>query len=82
MPSVGDHGAARRAGDPHRFAQGLAGHGEQDPKVLITVARQVAASLPRCQAHLGPGGNLMACVYAGDILTALTSAFEQDAKGN
>jgi pimeloyl-ACP methyl ester carboxylesterase len=57
-------------------------HGEQDPKVLITVARQVAASLPRCQAHLGPGGHLMARDHAGDILTALASDFEQDAKGN
>jgi len=57
-------------------------HGEQDPKVLITVARQVAASLPRCQEHLGPGGHLIACDHAGDILTALTSAFEQDSKGN
>jgi pimeloyl-ACP methyl ester carboxylesterase len=57
-------------------------HGEQDLKVPITVARQVAASLPRCRAHLGPGGHLMACDHAGDILTALISAFEQDAKGN
>ena len=51
-------------------------HGEQDPKVLITIARQVAASLPRFQAHFGPGGHLMACDHAGDILTVLTSAFE------
>jgi pimeloyl-ACP methyl ester carboxylesterase len=55
-------------------------HGEQDPKVPITVARQVATSLPRCQAHFGPGGHLMACDHAGDILTTLTSAFEQDGK--
>lgn len=31
-------------------------HGEQDPKVPITVARQVAGSLRRCQAHFAPGG--------------------------
>ena len=36
-------------------------HGGQDPKVPITLARQVAASLPRCQAHFGDGGHLMAC---------------------
>jgi pimeloyl-ACP methyl ester carboxylesterase len=57
-------------------------HGEQDPKVPIAIARQVATSLPRCQAHFGAGGHLMACDHAGDILTALTSAFEQDAKGD
>ena len=57
-------------------------HGEQDPKVPITVARQVATSLPRCQAHFEPGGHLMACDHAGAILTALTSAFEQDGKGD
>ena len=57
-------------------------HGEQDPKVPITVARQVAASLPRCQAHFGAGGHMMACDHAAAILAALTSAFEQDAKGN
>lgn len=57
-------------------------HGEQDPKVPINIARQVAASLPRCQAHFGPGGHLMACDHAGDILTALASAFEQDGKGD
>jgi pimeloyl-ACP methyl ester carboxylesterase len=50
-------------------------HGEQDPKVPITVARQVAASLPRCQAHFRDGGHLMVCDHAGDILTTLTSAF-------
>jgi pimeloyl-ACP methyl ester carboxylesterase len=55
-------------------------HGEQDPKVPITVARQVAASLPRCQAHFGPGGHLMACDHAGEILTTLTSAVERDGK--
>ena len=55
-------------------------HGEQDPKVPITVARQVAASLPRAQAHFGDGGHLMACDHAGDILTTVTSAFEQDGK--
>ena len=55
-------------------------HGEQDPKVPITVARQVAASLPRCQAHFGDGGHLMACDHAGDILTTLTGAFEQDGR--
>jgi pimeloyl-ACP methyl ester carboxylesterase len=55
-------------------------HGEQDPKVPVTVARQVATSLPRCQPHFGPGGHLMACDHAGDILTTLTSAFEQDGK--
>ena len=55
-------------------------HGEQDPNVPITVARQMAASLPHCQAHFGAGGHLMACDHAGEILTALTGAFEQDAK--
>jgi pimeloyl-ACP methyl ester carboxylesterase len=55
-------------------------HGEQDPKVPITVARQVAASLPRCRAHLGAGGHLMACDYAGEILTTVTGAFERDGK--
>ena len=55
-------------------------HGEQDPKVPITVARQVAASLPRCQAHFGDGGHLMACDHAGEILTAVTRAFEQEGK--
>jgi pimeloyl-ACP methyl ester carboxylesterase len=55
-------------------------HGEQDPKVPIAVARQVATSLPRCQAHFGAGGHLMACDHAGDILTTVTSAFERDGK--
>jgi pimeloyl-ACP methyl ester carboxylesterase len=55
-------------------------HGEQDPSVPITVARQMAASLPHCQAHFGAGGHLMACDHAGEILTALAGAFEQDAK--
>jgi pimeloyl-ACP methyl ester carboxylesterase len=50
-------------------------HGEQDPKVPITVARQLAGSLPHCQTHFGLGGHLMACDHASDILTALTSAF-------
>jgi pimeloyl-ACP methyl ester carboxylesterase len=55
-------------------------HGEQDPKVPITLARQLAAGLPRCQAHFGPGGHLMACDHAGEILTTVTGAFEQDAE--
>ena len=55
-------------------------HGGQDPKVPITLARQVAASLPRCQAHFGDGGHLMACDHAAQILGTLTSAFEQDGK--
>jgi pimeloyl-ACP methyl ester carboxylesterase len=55
-------------------------HGEQDPKVPITVARQLAASLPRCHTHFGTGGHLMACDHPGEILTTVTSAFEQDAK--
>jgi pimeloyl-ACP methyl ester carboxylesterase len=55
-------------------------HGEQDPKVPITIARAAAASLPRCQPHFGPGGHLMACDHAGDILAALASAFDQDGK--
>ena len=50
-------------------------HGEQDPKVPITVARQLAGSLPRCQTHFGPGGHLMACDHTGEILATLTSAF-------
>jgi pimeloyl-ACP methyl ester carboxylesterase len=55
-------------------------HGEQDPKVPITVARQLAASLPHCQTHFGAGGHLMACDHADEILTTVTSAFDQDAK--
>jgi pimeloyl-ACP methyl ester carboxylesterase len=55
-------------------------HGEQDPKVPITLARQLAASLPHCQTHFGPGGHLMACDHAGEILTTVTGAFEQDAE--
>ena len=55
-------------------------HGEQDPKVPITVARQLAASLPHCHTRFGAGGHLMACDHAGEILTTVTSAFEQDAK--
>jgi pimeloyl-ACP methyl ester carboxylesterase len=55
-------------------------HGEQDPKVPITAARQMAASLPRCQAHFGAGGHLTACDHAAEILTTVTSAFEQDGK--
>jgi pimeloyl-ACP methyl ester carboxylesterase len=50
-------------------------HGEQDPKVPIAIARQMAASLPHCQAHFGTGGHLMACDHASEILTALTSVF-------
>jgi len=55
-------------------------HGEQDPKVPITLARRVAASLPRCQAHFGAGGHLMACDHAGEILTTVTTAFDRDGK--
>ena len=55
-------------------------HGEQDPKVPITVARQLAAGLPRCHTHFGAGGHLMACDHAGEILNTVASAFEQDAK--
>ena len=55
-------------------------HGEQDPKVPIAVARQLAASLPHCHTRFGAGGHLMACDHAGEILTTVTSAFEQDAK--
>ena len=51
-------------------------HGEQDPKVPITAARQLASSLPHCHTHFGPGGHLMACDHAGEILTTVTSAFE------
>jgi pimeloyl-ACP methyl ester carboxylesterase len=50
-------------------------HGEQDPKVPITTARQLAASLPRCQTHFAPGGHLMACDHASEILATLTTAF-------
>jgi pimeloyl-ACP methyl ester carboxylesterase len=49
-------------------------HGEQDPKVPLTAARQLAARLPDCRAHFGPGGHLMACDHAGEILNTLTSA--------
>jgi pimeloyl-ACP methyl ester carboxylesterase len=55
-------------------------HGEQDPRVPITAARQLAASLPHCHTHFGTGGHLMACDHAGEILTTVTSAFEQGAK--
>jgi len=55
-------------------------HGEQDPKVPITVARQLAASLPHCHTHFGTGGHLMACDHADEVLTTVTSAFDQDAK--
>jgi pimeloyl-ACP methyl ester carboxylesterase len=55
-------------------------HGEQDPKVPITVARQLATSLPGCHAHFGAGGHLMACDHAGEILTTLTSALERGGK--
>ena len=55
-------------------------HGEHDPKVPITAARQLAASLPHSYTHFCPGGHLMACDHAGDILTAVTSAHEQDAQ--
>ena len=55
-------------------------HGEQDPKVPITVARQLAAGLPHCHTHFGAGGHLMACDHADEILTTVTSAFDQDAK--
>jgi pimeloyl-ACP methyl ester carboxylesterase len=55
-------------------------HGEQDPKVPITVARQLATSLPRCHAHFGAGGHLMACDHADEILTTVTGAFEQDGR--
>ena len=50
-------------------------HGEQDPKIPITAARQLAGRLPHCQTHFGPGGHLMACDHASDILTTLTRAF-------
>ena len=49
--------------------------GEQDPKIPITAARQLAGRLPHCQTHFGPGGHLMACDHASDILTTLTRAF-------
>jgi len=55
-------------------------HGEQDSKVPITVARQLAAGLPYCHTHFGPGGHLMAYDHGGEILTTVTSAFEQGAK--
>jgi pimeloyl-ACP methyl ester carboxylesterase len=55
-------------------------HGERDLKVPITVARQMATSLPRCQTHVEAGGHMMACDHASEILAALTSAFEQDGK--
>ena len=55
-------------------------HGEQDPKVPITAARQLASSLPHCHTHFGSGGHLMACDHAGEILATVTSAFEQDVK--
>jgi pimeloyl-ACP methyl ester carboxylesterase len=55
-------------------------HGEQDPKVPVAVARQLAASLPHCHSHFSTGGHLMACDHASAILTTMTSAFEQDAR--
>ena len=54
-------------------------HGEQDPTVPIIIARQMAASLPHCQAHFEAGGHLMGCDHAAEILTTVTGAFEQDA---
>ena len=55
-------------------------HGEQDPKVPIAVARQLAASLSHCHTHIGAGAHLMACDHADEIVTTVTSAFDQDAK--
>ena len=55
-------------------------HGDQDPKVPLAVARQLAASLPQCQTHFGSGGHLMACDHAGEIPATVTGAFEQDAE--
>jgi pimeloyl-ACP methyl ester carboxylesterase len=55
-------------------------HGEQDPRIPIAAARQLAAGLPHCHTHFGPGGHLMACDHASDILTTVTSALGQDAK--
>jgi len=55
-------------------------HGEQDPRVPIIAARQLAAGLPHCHTHFGSGGHLMACDHAGEILTTVTGAFDQDAK--
>jgi pimeloyl-ACP methyl ester carboxylesterase len=55
-------------------------HGEQDPKVPLTVARQLAARLPHCQTHFGPGGHLMACDHADEILATVTSALGQGAR--
>jgi pimeloyl-ACP methyl ester carboxylesterase len=55
-------------------------HGEQDPKVPITVARQMTVMLPHCQAHFGAGGHMMAYDHAGEILTALTSALSRTLK--
>jgi len=49
-------------------------HGEHDPKVPITAAGQLAARLPHCHTHFGPGGHLMACDHPGEILTTVTSA--------
>jgi hypothetical protein len=37
--------------------------------------KALAARLPHCQTHFGPGGHLMACDHAGEILTTVTSAF-------
>ena len=50
-------------------------HGEHDPKVPITVARELATSLPHCQPHFASGGHLMACDHTSEILRTLTSAF-------
>ena len=50
-------------------------HGEQDPRVPLTMAHRLAASLPRCQPHFAAGGHLMACDHTSGILAALTGAF-------
>ena len=43
-------------------------------QIPITTARQLAARLPDCRAHFGPGGHVIACDHAGEILDTLTSA--------
>jgi pimeloyl-ACP methyl ester carboxylesterase len=54
--------------DPQRFAHGWA---RRLPEADRLTAQRVLAR---------PGGHLMACDHAGDILTALTSAFERDGR--
>jgi pimeloyl-ACP methyl ester carboxylesterase len=50
-------------------------HGEEDASTPLSMARQVAASLPRCRAIFFPGeGHFVAARHWDEIITALTEA--------